>query len=466
MGKTRSLAEFSQKNTATRISAWRSLTLPENVTIAVVDENSFNVRQANADQSPQNQANDYSILLQKIATDRTEFLHMKERGQNPPNSLGHGVVWDIFEDIFPERTLGLKGGTQFHVQRGGKVIPPDMWSDGERTAFYITAKISTSHRDMIIADEPTTYLHELLAVRLWRSLIDYFPDKRFLLSTHDVRFAQSFHPDFYLIADSYRNFNLIQSATVSDLAACDTHASPAFLRCCKKIVYCEGTETSRDVLLYSKIASNDVQVQPVGSCENVISSVRGLVRGNPVEGLEVSGIVDRDWGQDRDDVNVLSFHDVEAELCNDSVFGYVAETIGQPQAVQEYGNVLQLYAQELLSDPTRIETFVAAEANEAFEVIAASAIHAYIQQQGNEKEIALSHSLDELRVESRASLVAALNIAATECQFGEMLKKVPCKALIGKLTVLLGLKISIYIHVASQSEYMRDLAISLGLRTE
>lgn len=166
-------------------------------------------------------------------------------------------------------------------------------SDGERVVFYLIGQCLAAPQDgIIVIDEPELHLHKSVQTPLWTEIEGLRPDCLFVYLTHDVDFAaakesakkiwlKSFdgeHWDWELFSHSH---DIPEDLLLEILGSR------------KPVVFVEGVVGSYDSALYSVVLRNFLVI-PVGSCTQVIQSVKALKANSQLHHLNVYGIVDRD----------------------------------------------------------------------------------------------------------------------------------------------------------------------------
>ncbi|MBV9484820.1 MAG: ATP-binding protein [Frankiaceae bacterium] len=220
-------------------------------------------------------------------------------------------------------------------------------SDGEKAALYLAGRaLSSDPQAVLLVDEPETHFHSLLAIEFWNAIEAARPDLRIIYSTHDMMFATSRRGAQYLLANPKDGLTPVDLDNDGQVAALllDT-ASLSFYS--KRIVFCEGDETSLDKRLYSAwFDTQTTVVRPVGSCESVLHCVSALKRSNLISNLEVIGIIDRDYHSDErlgalsNGAVAVGVHEVETMFALPGVVGAVAKHLGQAFDVAAYRAVI------------------------------------------------------------------------------------------------------------------------------
>lgn len=318
-GKTRLGAwielESPHKHAVHRVSAQRSLSMPESVSTRNIDEalNELYYGYANASATIAHKVghrwggkpsvtllNDFQRLMVYLFSEefdestryRQEALAAGKWRVPPKTKLD--VLREIWQDALPERALTLGGGK---VQAGLKDGPPsysgsDM-SDGERVVFYLVGQcLAAPPNAVIVIDEPEIHLHRAIQSRLWNLIEARRPDCQFVYVTHDVDFAASRHGAVKVWLKSYDG-----AAWEWSVVPLDQGMPEALLLeligSRKPVLFVEGDRESIDGWIYAA-AYPEFTVVPNGSCEAVIHNVAAFRRLKALHALDCYGLVDRD----------------------------------------------------------------------------------------------------------------------------------------------------------------------------
>ncbi|MBT5809667.1 MAG: AAA family ATPase, partial [Rhodospirillaceae bacterium] len=181
-------------------------------------------------------------------------------------------------------------------------------SDGERNAILIAADVLTvKPGTLILIDEPERHLHRSIISPLLTQLFAERSDCAFVVSTHEVMLPLD-NPNSETL--------LIRGCTYENKVVCDWDADliPAtteideklkrdILGARRKILFVEGTESSRDKPLYSLLFPN-TSVLPKGSCKNVEQTVSSIRESDNLHWIHAFGIIDND-GRSDDEIERL-----------------------------------------------------------------------------------------------------------------------------------------------------------------
>ena len=219
-GKTRlgTLIDLNSPQSAKvhRISAQKSLAMPDNTTPMSIDRAEKDLLYGSADANGAlfnyksghkwhgrpaiSPLDDYNKLMVYLFSDNIEETTKyvttakttTERVEPPITKLD--LVKKIWEIILPHRELivgGLRLQTTIKGQENATYNSSEM-SDGERVIFYLIGQcLAAPENGIIIIDEPEIHLHKSVQAPLWQEIEKLRPDCLFIYMTHDVDFAAS-----------------------------------------------------------------------------------------------------------------------------------------------------------------------------------------------------------------------------------------------------------------------------------
>lgn len=350
-GKTRlgSWIEFKSpdRNKVHRISAQKSLAMPNSTTpksldlatselltghVSAIRDNNIQgyKRGYRWRNNPEvNLLDDFSLLMIFLFSEHTEesakYLAASKittaRVDPPKTKLD--TVKEIWETILPHREL-IIGGLRIQTRTNSlqtKVYESSEMSDGERVIFYLIGQCLAVPQDaIIIIDEPELHLHKSIQAPLWNLIEQARPDCLFIYMTHDVDFASEMEEATKIWLKSYNgekwDWELIdQDNTIPEALLLEVLGTR------KPVVFVEGIPGSFDSTLYTAILERFLVI-PVGSCSQVIQSVKALKTNPQLHHLDVYGIIDRDrrvpteiHRLEQSSVFVLSVAEVENLFC-------------------------------------------------------------------------------------------------------------------------------------------------------
>ncbi|MBC8549978.1 MAG: AAA family ATPase [Candidatus Brocadiales bacterium] len=345
-----------QKEKVHRISAQKSLSMPDTTTPTSIDRAEKDLLFGHVDGAWGHKQghkwgskpsifmlNDFQKLMVYLFSDHTEksakYLadsrNQLEKVEPPTTKLD--IVKCVWETILPHRELilgGLKIQTKVKGSEGNLYNASEM-SDGERVIFYLIGQCLAAPEDgIIIIDEPEIHLHKSVQAPLWNELEKLRSDCLFVYLTHDVDFAVSQEIAKKIWLKSYDGqkweWELIQ-----EIEGLPESLLIEILGNRKPVVFVEGENGSFDLSLYRSVLNN-LLVIPRGSCSQVIQSTKALKNSEQLHHLSVYGIIDRDRRVD-DEVAALEQHgiytlevaEVENLFCTKEILALVSERLSR-----------------------------------------------------------------------------------------------------------------------------------------
>lgn len=167
-------------------------------------------------------------------------------------------------------------------------------SDGERAALILAGEIILGDKGaIVIADEPERHLHRSISSPLMQYLREIRPDLSWVVATHDLSLPRDDVGANVVILYQYFGNHVWQAEFISDPGVLPAPLSEAIYGARDKVLFVEGTETSRDRPLYQQIFKG-VTVVPVGTCRDVCDAIAGLKLVPQLHHMESRGLVDGD----------------------------------------------------------------------------------------------------------------------------------------------------------------------------
>ncbi|MBM7356503.1 DUF4435 domain-containing protein [Lelliottia amnigena] len=371
-GKTRLGAwieiQSPQNEIVHRISAHKSLTMPDSTTIQSIDMAERALLFGRVDYHANHKIhkwnskpathllNDFEKLMVYLFSEESEVNAVYRRDSkisseriNPPCTKLDRIK-ELWESILPHREL-LIGGLriQTKVKNGNEdIYNSSEMSDGERVIFYLIGQcLSAPQGGIILIDEPELHLHKSVQVPLWDAIEKLRDDCAFVYLTHDVDFAASKQNSKKIWLKSYDGTSwdwdyILEDNSLPDELLIEVLGSR------KPVIFVEGNNGSHDVTLYRRILPGFLVI-PLGSCTKVIQTVKSLKENSQLHHLEIFGLIDRDR---RNDTEIQSL-----ELFN--VFTILVAEVENLFCVKE---VLELLSRRLARDANddfqKISSFV------------------------------------------------------------------------------------------------------------
>ena len=237
-------------------------------------------------------------------------------------------VEQIWNQIFPEITFYPEPDDRvLEVVRNGDKYSINGLSDGERCVlFYIGNVLLAPENSYIVVDEPETFLNGAVYNELWDLLISERPDCQFIFASHNMDFVQSRTNATYIWCNKFEapydfDYEQLEESPEFPLSIL---AEVSGTR--KPILFCEGTKTSIDYQIYSKLFSELCFVKPVQGHKQVIQHTKAYNNLQLLHGNTAYGIIDNDWMNKssiqeykEQNIFVLPFNEVEMMLVDEAV---------------------------------------------------------------------------------------------------------------------------------------------------
>jgi AAA domain, putative AbiEii toxin, Type IV TA system len=345
-GKTRLAHELQSPDVAIEfVNALRNTRVSPEIPAMAVPQARSNLH--NAKQQSRSShwelTNDFDHLLAKLqAEDAQAAIEFRESTQ-----AGDQITQDktamqrirlLWSEIFPGRELTVRDNAPMVKNaRVGAEYSGNTMSDGEKAALYLAGHVINAETGVLVIDEPETHFHSLLATRFWDALEDERPDLRFVYITHDLAFARSRREATLVMAHPLDGLRVLEvEEKIPDNVAELILGVASLSFYAKRVVICEGEEHSADTALYRAwFADRDTEVEAVGSCDKVMQCANAMRESGLVSGLEVVGIIDRDFLPAAfleslpQGVLALPFHEVESLYCLPAIVEAVARHVGR-----------------------------------------------------------------------------------------------------------------------------------------
>lgn len=199
-------------------------------------------------------------------------------------------------------------------------------SDGEKAVFYYIAHVLLAKENsFIIIDEPENHLHLALVTKLWDRLEQERKDCHFIYLTHNLDFAASrvnaeklWMKDFMPPAQ-WSIEQLPQDDDLPEILYMELLGSR------KPILFCEGTKSSLDYKLYTRLFPEYTVIPSKGHIQ-VISYTRAFNKSIGIHGNKAIGIIDGDFhtaeqkeAWKKDFIYCVDAQEVENILCDEDL---------------------------------------------------------------------------------------------------------------------------------------------------
>ena len=293
-------------------------------------------------------SNTFTKLITFLIKNYAKIATNKSRGvEGLPIALWDRVeqVWNL---ISPEIRFILEPDNRVvEVEKNGSRYSINGLSDGERCIlFYIGNVLLAPENSYIIVDEPETFLNAAVYNELWDLLISQRSDCQFVFASHNMDFVQSRTNATYLWCKKFEapynlEYQILEESQEMPLSLLTEVSGTK-----KPILFCEGTKTSIDYQIYSKLFSDLCFVKPVQGHKQVIQHTKAYNDLQQIHGNIAFGIIDNDWMdeesiQDYKDINiiVLPFNEIEMILVDESVVKSVLPFDDNTEQQRKFNNL-------------------------------------------------------------------------------------------------------------------------------
>ena len=273
-------------------------------------------------------SNTFTKLITLLVKDYTNIVTRRSRKEKDlPSTLWDRVEY-IWNQIFPEIKFELEPDDRVvKVEKNHSKYSINGLSDGERCIlFYIGNVLLAPENSYIIVDEPETFLNAAVYNELWDLLISERPDCQFIFASHNMDFVQSRTNATYVWCKKFEapydfDYELLEDSQEMPLSLLTEVSGTR-----KPILFCEGTKTSIDYQIYSKLFSDFCFVKPIQGHKQVIQYTKAYNNLQHLHGNTAYGIIDNDWMDEssiqvykEQNIFVLPFNEVEMMLVDEAV---------------------------------------------------------------------------------------------------------------------------------------------------
>lgn len=354
-GKTRSARSITSAAPISFINALRNTRVsPQIPAMGVSDARTNYTSQKNQAKSQHWElTSDFDYLLSRLLAEKAmlamefETSFRKDPKTSLPPLTALGRVERIWGDVFPGRELLWKDWAPMVRSGVGDSVDDytaNQMSDGEKAVLYLAGKVFSEEPGIIVIDEPEMHLHSLLAIQLWNALESARTDLRFVYITHDLTFALSRPSAQFVLASPKEGLKVLDMGgeLPGDVAEILLGAASLSFYA-RRVVFCEGSETSIDNEFYNAwFRGYDTVVRSVGSSQMVMRCIAALSNSGVANSLQSQGIIDRDFHPSEfieslnESIHILPIHEVESLLCLPHVVGAVAKHLGREFDTEKY----------------------------------------------------------------------------------------------------------------------------------
>ena len=276
----------------------------------------------------ENFSNTFTNLITLLVKDIMVVATYKFRGQNDSSLSLWQKLEKIWNKIKPEISFEIDPiKIIVNVEKNNSKYSINGLSDGERCIlFYIGNVLLAPENSYIIVDEPETFLNAAVYNELWDLLISERPDCQFIFASHNMDFVQSRTNATYVWCQKFKAPYNLEYQILDDSLNLPLNLLTEVSGTKKPILFCEGTKSSIDYQIYSKLFSEFCFVKPVQGHKQVIQHTKAYNNLQLLHGNTAYGIIDNDWMDEssiqvckEQNIFVLPFNEVEMILVDEAV---------------------------------------------------------------------------------------------------------------------------------------------------
>ena len=277
-------------------------------------------------------SNTFTKLITLLVKDYTNIVTRRSRKEKDLPLTLWDRVEQIWNKIFPEISFHLEPDNRVvEVEKNGSKYSINGLSDGERCIlFYIGNVLLAPEDSYIIVDEPETFLNAAIYNELWDLLISERLDCQFIFASHNMDFVQSRTNASYMWCKKFEapynlDYQILEESQEMPFSLLTEVSGTK-----KPILFCEGTKTSIDYQIYSKLFSDFCFVKPVQGHKQVIQYTKAYNKLKELYGNIAYGIIDYDWMDEariesykKKNIFVLPFNEIEMLLIDEEIVKFV-----------------------------------------------------------------------------------------------------------------------------------------------
>ena len=297
-----------------------------------------------------NFSNTFTKLITLLVKDIMAVATDNFRGKNESSLSLWQKLEKIWNKIKPEIKFDIDTkNTVVKVEKNGSKYSINGLSDGERCIlFYIGNVLLAPENSYIIVDEPETFLNGAVYNELWDLLISERPDCQFIFASHNMDFVQSRTNATYIWCNKFEAPYNLDYQLLDDFQKLPLNLLTEVSGTKKPILFCEGTKTSIDYQIYSKLFSELCFVKPVQGHKQVIQHTKAYNNLQHLHGNTAYGIIDNDWMNEssiqaykEQGIFVLPFNEVEMILVDEAVVKSCLPFDDDKEKQQKFENLQQ-----------------------------------------------------------------------------------------------------------------------------
>lgn len=260
-----------------------------------------------------NNGGEFRVILENLLSENNELVHKRDSIGKEGGLVNYSEkskldkAFEIWNYLIEHRAIKCDNGINIKLERKNaeeNIKSYDIYqmSDGEKVVLYdIAHVIQAPENGLIIVDEPEMFLHKTIMNKLWDKLEHERTDCLFIYLTHDLEFASSrvSSNKSWIKSFIYNGTKVgFKESHKWELKPIENNDIPEellmkLLGSRKKILFCEGTESSIDIQVYEILFPN-LTVTPVSSCKDVISYTKAFNKLPNINSTAL-GVIDTDF---------------------------------------------------------------------------------------------------------------------------------------------------------------------------
>lgn len=233
-------------------------------------------------------------IFYNVITDETENILVDENDDTLVTDTGITDI-EVFRNLtqacMPKREKIIK---DIIIYLNDDITVQQL-SEGEKKLILVKTalEILSDENTLLLMDEPDAHLHEIRKKNLY-SIMSEYPNRQIVLASHSPTFIDIADQDQIKMLKTDQNGNALLYDAEKIEAIRDLTGSRINVFLEKPILYCEGTETSVEYILYPLLFP-DYKIIPTGGHEEVINFTKAYNRTFGDATHYAIGIIDWDY---------------------------------------------------------------------------------------------------------------------------------------------------------------------------
>ncbi|TPR14450.1 AAA family ATPase [Apilactobacillus timberlakei] len=257
-------------------------------------------------------------------------------------------LYEIWKKLIPEISFDIDSfkRTIIPVRNGNRYSLNEL-SDGEKCIlFYIANVLLANKNSYIIVDEPETFLNPAIYNKLWDKLLDVRSDCQFIFTSHNIEFISARLNSTIIWCKKFTPPNNVELHPLENNELPNSLLTE-LIGSRKKILFCEGSLSSYDYRIFSKIFMDDYTIKPVKGHDQVIEYTKTFNKLPRWVENSAIGIIDQDGLEDKqikeyknDNVFCLPYNEIEMILLDETV---IKKVLNCSKDIKETNDLFNCY---------------------------------------------------------------------------------------------------------------------------